>query len=282
MLVRRASSRFIQGRDSFGILNTVALDDQVDAQPLVVSGQTINGHGIHNVLYVATESNTIYAIDATSGEILLKTALGPPVPQSALPGGCSSNAAHVGINSTPAIDSRSETLYVITYTFEQSSPVYRLHALGLRDLKDKAAPIVVEASHKLSDGTFFSFSAHTARQRAALVLNAGNVYAGFGSFCDIEANNSRGWVLGWNADSLTPLPANRLNDTQANSPNDYFLSSIWMSGAGIAFYLEARKKNASLDFSARRGTRPGCPSGHAGGFPPRRTRPIADRRSPRR
>ena len=48
MLVRRASSRFIQGRDSFGILNTVALDDQVDAQPLVVSGQTINGHGIHN------------------------------------------------------------------------------------------------------------------------------------------------------------------------------------------------------------------------------------------
>jgi hypothetical protein len=125
-------------------------------------------------------------------------------------------------------------LYVITYTFEQSSPVYRLHALGLRDLKDKVAPVVVEASHKLSDGSFFAFSAHTARQRAALVLNSGNVYAGFGSFCDIEANNSRGWVLGWNADSLTPLPANRLNDTQATSPNNYFLSSIWMSGAGIA------------------------------------------------
>src|ERR1700731_1700974 len=64
---------------TFRLLHTVVLDDQVDAQPLLVPGLTIAG-GTHDVVYVATENNTIYAIDASSGTILLKTSLGSPVP----------------------------------------------------------------------------------------------------------------------------------------------------------------------------------------------------------
>jgi hypothetical protein len=66
------------------------------------------------------------------------------------------------------------------------------------------------------------------------LLANGNIYAGFGSFCDFSANLSRGWLLGWNASTLTPLAANQLNDTQTTSPDSFFLSSIWMSGYGLA------------------------------------------------
>ena len=84
---------------SFGLLHSTKLDDQVDAQPLVVAGQAIQGQGTHDVTYVATENNTLYAIDANDGTILLHKNFGPPVPRSALPGGCSNNAANVGTPS---------------------------------------------------------------------------------------------------------------------------------------------------------------------------------------
>src|SRR5580704_18156884 len=70
----------------FGWLFSVPLDDQVDAQPLLVAGQTIAGKGTHDVVYVATESNTIYAIDAATGTVLLSKSLGDPVLQRQLPG----------------------------------------------------------------------------------------------------------------------------------------------------------------------------------------------------
>src|SRR5947209_6548774 len=87
----------------FGLLQSVVLDDQVDAQPLLVSGVTING-GQHNVVYVATEGNSVYGVDAQSGQVLLQTNLGSPVPYYDLPGGCGNNGPNVGINCTPVID----------------------------------------------------------------------------------------------------------------------------------------------------------------------------------
>ena len=84
------------------------------------------------------------------------------------------------------------------------------------------------------DGTTFNFNATYQRQRPGLLLANGNIYAGFGSFCDFAANLSRGWLLGWSTGSLTPLPANQVFDIQATSPDSFFLSSIWMSGYGPA------------------------------------------------
>ena len=219
---------------SFGMLHTVPLDDQVDGQPLVVPGVNITAgshQGKHDVVYVATEGNTIYAIDAESGTVLLNPNFGQAV---RFPLGCTNNGPNVGINSTPVIDASSNTLYVVIYTNDATGPTYRVHALDLGSLTDKVTPQVVVASHTLSDGTTFSFNATYQRQRPGLLLANGNVYAGFGSFCDLAANVSRGWLLGWATNSLTPLPANQLFDTQTTSPDAFFLSSIWMSGYGLA------------------------------------------------
>ena len=222
------------GSPSFGLLQTVALDDQVDTQPLVVPGVQITAgkyQGPHDVVYVATESNTVYAIDVHSGTVLLNPNFGTPVP---MPLGCNNNGPNVGINSTPVIDLGSNTLYVMVYTQDLTGPAYRLHALDLGSLTDKVTPQVVTASHTLTDGTTFTFNATYQRQRPGLLLANGSIYAGFGSFCDYGANLSRGWLLGWTAGTLTPFPSNRLNDQQPTSPSSFFLSSIWMSGYGPA------------------------------------------------
>jgi hypothetical protein len=94
--------------------------------------------------------------------------------------------------------------------------------------------VVVAGSHTLTNGKAFQFNATYQRQRPGLVLANGNVYAGFGSFCDFSANVSRGWLLGWETNSLTPLASNQIFDTQATSPDDFFLTAIWMSGYGVA------------------------------------------------
>jgi hypothetical protein len=219
---------------SFGLLQTVTLDDQVDAQPLYVPGVNITAgqfQGIHDVVYVATGSNTVYAIDAESGTVLLSPNFGPPVPS---PLGCHNNGPNVGITSTPVIDLTSNLMYIVAYSRSASGPVYKIHALDIGSLTDKVPPQIVVASHTLSDGTVFKFNATYQRQRPALLLANSTVYAGFGSFCDSAANLSRGWLLGWQTGTLAPLPANQLLDTQATSPNTFFLSSIWMSGYGPA------------------------------------------------
>jgi hypothetical protein len=220
------------GSSSFGLLHALQLNDQVDSQPLFVPAVNITvgtSKGLHDVVYVATEGNTIYAIDAKTGTVLLKPNFGTPV---AKPLGCNNNGPNVGINSTPVIDLTSNTLYVMVYTQDATGPTYRMHALDLGSLTDKVTPVVVVASHTLLDGTTFNFNATYQRQRPGLLLANGNIYAGFGSFCDFSPNLSRGWLLGWSTGTLTPLGANQVLDIQATSPNTYFLSSIWMSGYG--------------------------------------------------
>jgi hypothetical protein len=220
------------GSPSFGVLAEVVLDDQVDAQPLVVPNQQITAGptpGAYQVVYVATEANTIYAISASNGAVLLSRNLGTPVP---VPLGCGNNGPNVGINSTPVIDVAAQALYVVAYTLMSGIPTYQVFALNLSDLTDKIAPVTVAASHTLSDGTTYNFNAQFQRQRAALLESSGIIYAGFASFCDFAADQSRGWLLGWQASTLAPLAANTLTDTLATG--SFFLSSIWMSGYGIA------------------------------------------------
>ena len=221
------------GSSSFGLLQTVPLDDQVDAQPLVVPGVLItagNSQGTHDVVYVATEGNTVYAIDIHTRAVLLSANFGAPV---VYPLGCTNNGPNVGITSTPVIDPSSNTLYVMVYTQDATGPAYRLHALDLGSLTDKVKPQVVKASHTLTDGTTFTFNATYQRQRPALLLANGSIYAGFGSFCDYSPDVSRGWLLGWTAGSLKPFPSNQLIDQQAINPDNFFLSSIWMAGYGL-------------------------------------------------
>jgi hypothetical protein len=221
------------GSSAFGVLAQVALDDQVDAQPLVVPNQQIIAgpkSGTYQVVYVATEGNTIYAINAANGDVLLSRNLGTPVP---MPLGCNLNGPNVGISSTPVIDVGGQTLYVVAYKLVSGNPTYKIFALNLKDLTNQVAPVIVAASHTLSDGTtIFPFNATYQRQRAALLGASGIIYAGFASFCEAPPSLSRGWLLGWRGGTLAPLAANRLTDTLATG--NYFLSAIWMSGFGIA------------------------------------------------
>ena len=231
------------GSTSFGVLAQVGLDDQVDAQPLVVPHQQITAGptpGTYQVVYVATEANTIYAIRASNGAVLLSRNLGTPVP---FPLGCSNNGPNVGNNSTPVIDVAAQTLYVVAYTLMSGIPTYQVFALNLNDLTDKTAPVTVAASHTLSDGTTYNFNAQVQRQRAALLESSGIIYAGFASFCDFSPDQSRGLLLGWQASTLAPLAANTLTDTLATG--SFFLSTIWMSGYGIA----AAPNSGNLFFS---------------------------------
>jgi outer membrane protein assembly factor BamB len=214
---------------TFGVLSTVAVDDQVDAQPLLVPSETIAG-AVHDVLYVVTENNTVYALDAKSGQVLLTRNLGAPVPT---PLGCANNGPNVGITSTPVIDLTRNRIYVMAYV-NGTPPQYQLHSLNLITLADAFPPVTVAASHKLTDGSTFAFNATYQRQRPALLELNGTVYAGFGSFCDFQASFSRGWVIGWAGHGLIPLSGHELNDTQATSPTSFFLSSVWMSGFGLS------------------------------------------------
>jgi len=246
---------------SFGLLHSVTLDEQVDAQPLIVPGVNITAgqhQGKHDVVYVATEKNTIYAIDAATGLVLLSPNLGPAVPK---PENCGNNSVVVGINGTPVIDHASNSMYVIVYTLgnpntgfsSPAAPTYTIHELDLGNLKDKLTPVVVAASHKLDNGSTYKFNATRQRQRPGLLDANGNIYAGFGSFCDFNPKSTRGWVLGWQKGTLTQLADNKLTDTQIEPPpaplptptpcpivthtppeSCYFLSSVWMSGYGLA------------------------------------------------
>lgn len=215
---------------SFGLLYSVTLDDQVDAQPLFMPAVNITAgsfQGVHDVVYIASENNTIYAIDSHTGTILLSPNFGSPVP---LPLGCKQNGPNVGETSTPVIDPTTNTLYAMFYSEQGVVKSYYLHALDLGSLTDKVTPQLVSASHTLANGLPYTFNAMYQRQRPGLLLANGNIYAGFGSFCDTGAKYSRGWLLGWTTGSLTPLASNMLVDTQATSPNNFYLSSIWMSG----------------------------------------------------
>ncbi len=239
---------------TFGLIVNVALDDQVDTQPLVVTNQMIQGQGVHTVVYVATEGNTVYAIDSWSGNILKSANLGVPVPS---PLGCSNNGPNVGINGTPTIDVRRQTMYVVAYALVAGQPTYQLHALDLSTLQNKpGSPITISASHSLANGSAFKFDATVQRQRSALLQYNENVYAAFASFCDFKPNASRGWVLGWNAGTLGALAANELTDTLSTAPDQWYLSSIWMSGYGLAaerdgalFFVTGNSDSSPLDCS---------------------------------
>jgi hypothetical protein len=223
------------GGGSFGLLQTVAVDEQVNAQPLIVPNVSVQGQGSHTVAYVATENNTIYALDAASGAVLRSRNLGTPWPASKIPGGvCNKNSGVVGIDSTPVIDPQAGLLYVITYTDENNAPVYRLHALAITTLADTVPSQIVSATGVLANGGSYAFDASASRQRPALLLANSTVYAGFGSWCDHNRSTSRGWILGWQAGTLAPLANGKLVNRLASAPKNYFLTSVWMSGAGLA------------------------------------------------
>ena len=172
-------------KQNFQLLHTVQLDanvyDQVDAQPLYVPSQYIAPNpdspsgGTYDVVFIATESNRVYAIDASAGVIVNRKLLGPPVPHAVVPGSLAGPT--VGIYGTPVIDPETQTLYVIDYVYvNNSTPTYQLHALDLSTFADKGnspltvSPSSAQISQLLTDKTTLTFNAAAEQQRTGLVL----------------------------------------------------------------------------------------------------------------
>jgi hypothetical protein len=200
----------------FGLLHRVILDEQVDAQHLLFGPLTIGGKS-RTVVYVATENNTIYAVAASTGSIVNSRNLGLPVPVSVLPGKPDNNSASVGIDSTPVIDPATSTLYVTAYTYvNDKKPTWILHALDLVTLADKILPVTVQASATLSDGSTYNFNALVSHQRSRRVY-----LCPFGSFCDVN-KALRGFVMGWQAATLIPLPGAYINDKRRHAAAGFF------------------------------------------------------------
>ncbi len=217
---------------TFGLLHMVTLDGRVDGQPLFVSGQTIQGQGVHDVVYVATEADSVYAIDADSGTILWHVHFGTPVPYQ-----YKDNDDNVypviGILGTPVIDRTLGNLYFVADTLGAPSDVFTLHAISLSTGRDALTPAVIQYSTTLSDGTQWTFNPLHHLQRAGLVEANGCIYVTFGSTGDSVPTQSRGTILRYDAATLLPMTGDITNHLD-QTMQPYYLSSIWQSGYGIA------------------------------------------------
>jgi hypothetical protein len=190
---------------SFGLVFKLPVDDNIMAQPLYVPNVTIKG-APHNVLYVATMGDTVYAFPARVGgaplwTVNLATAVGAvPVPMAQFAYGGNTNiVGNLGILSTPVIDLSSNTLYAVACTLENNTLVYRLHAV------DITSGALRPGSGVVISGTYKSvtFDARNQWQRLSLVLVGNNVVIGFGALEEEStANLYSGWIMTYNKSTL--------------------------------------------------------------------------------
>ena len=221
---------------TFGKLFSFPVDGYIYAQPLYVSDVPIAGQ-LHNVVFVATEHDSVYAFDADNpdGTLLWHTSFINPssgvttVPSSDV--SCTDLVPEIGITSTPVIDPGTGVLYTVTKTKENGAYVHRLHALDITTGMDKVAGgIEIQASFPGTappndDNGNVIFNSRWQLQRAALLLSNGVLYVAFASHCDYDP--SHGWVLAYDPQTL-----NLLGVFNA-SPNGS-LGGIWQSGGGPA------------------------------------------------
>lgn len=229
--------------NTFGKLFSQPVDGQIYAQPLYVKNLTVNG-ATHNVVFVATEHDSVYAFDAdTNGGAasaplwqvsLISTAHGAAagattVPTADVQGGTGDIHPEIGISGTPVIDVTAGTLFVVAKSKENGNYVQRLHALNILTGSERSgSPVALSASvpgnGNGSAGGTMTFSSLWQNNRPALTLFNGNVYLSFGSHGD--DGPWHGWVLVYNETSLKQTAAVCL------SPNGHG-DGLWASGAGM-------------------------------------------------
>lgn len=218
---------------TFGMLFTLPLDNAVFAQPLYVPNVTIN-QAVHNVVYVATMNDTVYAFDADTGgaplwSLNLATLVGAtPVPVADFTfSGDRGLVGNLGVLSTPVIDLSTNTMYVVACTQEgvtQSNPngnmVYRLHAIDIRSGSPR------QGSGVKIIGTYdgITSDARYLLQRMSLVLSGNNVVIGFSAMQLEYADAYSGWVMEYDKSSLTQTGA------FATIPTGNLGGGVWQSG----------------------------------------------------
>jgi outer membrane protein assembly factor BamB len=227
----------------FGKLFQHVVDGSVYAQPLYLSNVQIEGKGNHNVVYVATEHDSVYAFDADDDSSANAAPLwhvsfsDPAKGVSAVPAHdylrCPAIVPEIGITSTPVIDPAAGTLYVVAMTKEGTSGppayVHRLHALDVASGRERpGSPVKIEAAVPGSGdgGDRVVFNPRTQKQRPGLLLLNGVVYSAWSSQCE-RLGPYHGWVLGYDSKTLQQL-------TVFNSTPNGTEGSFWESGVAPA------------------------------------------------
>jgi hypothetical protein len=231
----------------FGKKFAQTVDSYVYAQPLFVSGLAIHGQ-THDVVFVVTENNSVYAFDANaSGPVLWHTNVGTSLSCSDL-NDCGDLVPGAGITGTPVIDPATQTMYLVALTKNSGVFHHRLHAIDLTTGAEKfgspveVSPTAPGTGANSTSGTV-AFNPGTHYQRCALLLVGGVVYVGIGSNAESNTDN-HGWIVGCKASDLTSTV------TFCTSPNDNW-SSVWQSGGGpssdSAGYVYAETANGTFD-----------------------------------
>jgi hypothetical protein len=234
---------------TFGKLFTYAVDGQIYAQPLYVPAVKIAGKGTHNVVFVATENDSVYAFDADSNtganaSALWQAAFANPtngitaVPASDVD--CENVTPQIGITGTPVIDQTTGTLYVVAKTKQTTGTTVQyyqwLHALDISTGAERfGGPFSIDASvpgncYPNKDGRVF-FSALRQHQRAGLVLYNNTLVVMWASNCD--NNPYTGWAMAFDASTLQKVAV--FNDAPDMGVVSYECrAGIWQGGAAPA------------------------------------------------
>lgn len=226
---------------TFGKLFSQKVDGQIYAQPLVLANLLIPGKGVHTVVYVATENDSVYAFDGSNNTGTNATPLwqasfiNPAKGITTVPSsdfGTDAITPQVGITGTPVIDPNNGTLYVVAATKENGAYVQRLHALDVTTGAEKfKGPVVIQAkvagTGEGSSGGFISFDPFRANQRPGLLLLNGGIYITWASHGLEGEYPYHGWVIGYNENTLSQISAYCMT---ANGS----AGGVWQSGAGPA------------------------------------------------
>jgi hypothetical protein len=238
---------------TFGKLFVIPTDGLVDAEPLYASNISISGNGTHNVLFVASENDTVYGFDADSGSNLWNVTMlaGGEVPSDNR--GCSQVTPEIGVTSTPVIDLSEGphgTIYVVAMSKDSSSNYHqRLHALDITTgAEEFGGPVDIVAQYPgtgdNSQNGYVIFDPKQYKERAALLLVNHIVYTTWASHCDDRPYT--GWIISYNEGTLAQKSV--LNVTPNGNEG-----AIWAAGAGPAadssgniYFLDA---NGTFDTS---------------------------------
>lgn len=211
---------------TFGKLFVIHVDGKVDAEPLYVHRLEVPHRGLRNVLIVATEHDSLYALDADTGEQfwhvqVLKSGETPSDNRN-----CSQITPEIGITSTPVIDLHQGphgVIYAVAMSKDsQGQYRQRLHALDLPSgVEELGGPVEIQATFPGAN----AFDPKQYAERAALLLSNGEIYTTWTSHCDINPYN--GWIIAYSARALKQTAA--LNITPNGEEG-----AIWQSGAGPA------------------------------------------------
>lgn len=217
----------------FGKLFVIPTDGQVYAQPLYVSGLTVNG-SVHNVVYVASEHDTVYACDANNGTVLWQKSMLKAGESPSDSRNCSQVTPEIGITATPVIDRNAGpngTIYVVAMSKNGNSTYFqRLHALNLATGAEQfGGPLDIFATFpgsgdNSSNGNVV-FDPKQYKTRAALLLKDGIIYAAWASHCDIRPYT--GWIMGFDQNTLARVRVLNLTPNATHG-------ALWSTGSGPA------------------------------------------------